>query len=118
MQDIFFFTKEAIDTYFKDRVFAVTIVGRRRRAGESGLSRRECRRAIDESLLTSTARSPAASAGCASGAPLARTRRSTSASPPPAAPARAACLTATERRRLRRPPARALRRRRRVAKAA
>jgi SAM-dependent methyltransferase len=25
MQDIFFFTKEAIDTYFKDRVFAVTI---------------------------------------------------------------------------------------------
>lgn len=27
MQDVFFFTKEAIDTYFKDRVFAVTIVG-------------------------------------------------------------------------------------------
>jgi SAM-dependent methyltransferase len=27
MQDIFFFTKEAIDTYFKDRVFAVSIVG-------------------------------------------------------------------------------------------
>jgi SAM-dependent methyltransferase len=27
MQDIFFFTKEAIDSYFKDRVFAVTIVG-------------------------------------------------------------------------------------------
>jgi ubiquinone/menaquinone biosynthesis C-methylase UbiE len=26
MQDVFFFTKEAIDTYFKDRVFAVTIV--------------------------------------------------------------------------------------------
>jgi SAM-dependent methyltransferase len=25
MQDVFFFTKEAIDTYFKDRVFAVTI---------------------------------------------------------------------------------------------
>ena len=27
MQDVFFFTKEAIDTYFKDRVFAVTIAG-------------------------------------------------------------------------------------------
>ena len=27
MQDVFFFTKEAIDTYFKGRVFAVTIVG-------------------------------------------------------------------------------------------
>jgi SAM-dependent methyltransferase len=27
MQDVFFFTKEAIDTYFKDRVFAVTILG-------------------------------------------------------------------------------------------
>jgi ubiquinone/menaquinone biosynthesis C-methylase UbiE len=27
MQDVFFFTKEAIDTYFKDRVFAETIVG-------------------------------------------------------------------------------------------
>jgi SAM-dependent methyltransferase len=27
MQDIFFFTKEAIDTYFKGRVFAVTVVG-------------------------------------------------------------------------------------------
>ncbi len=27
MQDVFFFTKEAIDTYFKDRVFAVTVVG-------------------------------------------------------------------------------------------
>jgi len=27
MQDVFFFTKEAIDTYFKDRVFAVTISG-------------------------------------------------------------------------------------------
>ena len=27
MQDVFFFTKEAIDTYFKDRVFAVTIIG-------------------------------------------------------------------------------------------
>jgi len=26
MQDVFYFTKEAIDTYFKDRVFAVTIV--------------------------------------------------------------------------------------------
>jgi SAM-dependent methyltransferase len=25
MQDIFFFTKEAIDTYFKDRVFSVTV---------------------------------------------------------------------------------------------
>jgi ubiquinone/menaquinone biosynthesis C-methylase UbiE len=33
MQDVFFFTKEAIDTYFKDRVFAVTIVG----AAVSGL---------------------------------------------------------------------------------
>jgi SAM-dependent methyltransferase len=27
MQDIFFFTKEAIDTYFKGRVFAVSVVG-------------------------------------------------------------------------------------------
>jgi ubiquinone/menaquinone biosynthesis C-methylase UbiE len=27
MQDVFFFTKEAIDTYFKGRVFAVTVVG-------------------------------------------------------------------------------------------
>jgi ubiquinone/menaquinone biosynthesis C-methylase UbiE len=27
MQDAFFFTKEAIDTYFKDRPFAVTVVG-------------------------------------------------------------------------------------------
>ena len=27
MQDVFFFTKEAIDIYFKDRVFAVTIAG-------------------------------------------------------------------------------------------
>jgi SAM-dependent methyltransferase len=27
MQDVFFFTKEAIDTYFKNRVFAVTVVG-------------------------------------------------------------------------------------------
>jgi SAM-dependent methyltransferase len=27
MQDVFFFTKEAIDSYFKDRVFAVTISG-------------------------------------------------------------------------------------------
>jgi SAM-dependent methyltransferase len=27
MQDVFFFTKEAIDTYFKDRVFAVSVVG-------------------------------------------------------------------------------------------
>ncbi len=27
MQDVFFFTKEAIDTYFKGRPFAVTIVG-------------------------------------------------------------------------------------------
>jgi hypothetical protein len=27
MQDAFFFTKEAIDTYFKGRVFAVSIAG-------------------------------------------------------------------------------------------
>jgi SAM-dependent methyltransferase len=27
MQDVFFFTKEAIDTYFKNRVFAVSVVG-------------------------------------------------------------------------------------------
>jgi SAM-dependent methyltransferase len=27
MQDVFFFTKEAIDTYFKDRVFAVSVLG-------------------------------------------------------------------------------------------
>jgi ubiquinone/menaquinone biosynthesis C-methylase UbiE len=27
MQDVFFFTKEAIDTYFKGRVFAVSVVG-------------------------------------------------------------------------------------------
>jgi SAM-dependent methyltransferase len=27
MQDVFFFTKEAIDTYFKGRAFAVTVVG-------------------------------------------------------------------------------------------
>ena len=27
MQDVFFFTKEAIDTYFKGRPFAVTVVG-------------------------------------------------------------------------------------------
>jgi ubiquinone/menaquinone biosynthesis C-methylase UbiE len=32
MQDVFFFTKEAIDTYFKGRVFAVSVVG----AGASG----------------------------------------------------------------------------------
>ncbi|HVV52770.1 MAG TPA: class I SAM-dependent methyltransferase [Polyangia bacterium] len=32
MQDVFFFTKEAIDTYFKDRVFAVTIAGAAARA--------------------------------------------------------------------------------------
>jgi hypothetical protein len=27
MQDVFFFTKEAIDAYFKGRVFAVSVVG-------------------------------------------------------------------------------------------
>jgi hypothetical protein len=27
MQDAFFFTKEAIDTYFRGRVFAVSVVG-------------------------------------------------------------------------------------------
>jgi SAM-dependent methyltransferase len=27
MQDVFFFTKEAIDTYFKGRIFAVTVLG-------------------------------------------------------------------------------------------
>ena len=27
MQDAFFFTKEAIDTYFKGRPFAITVVG-------------------------------------------------------------------------------------------
>ena len=45
MQDAFFFTKEAIDTYFKGRPFAITVVGAVA-WGRSAASRPRAKRAI------------------------------------------------------------------------